>query len=108
MRLPICPVCTGVIEPAIVSISRVFRCPHCAELLREQRRGPGRATTYTIIGAITLSLLAGRLGLGTWLGMMLLYPGIAFAIRAVGNAAFGYILEPVSEGGRTPLGMAEE
>jgi hypothetical protein len=57
---------------------------------------------------LTLLVAVGRFG---WLGMigaMIGVPLLIALVHALVVAVFGYTLEPVAEGGRLPLGEADE
>jgi hypothetical protein len=85
-----------------------FRCPQCGEALREIRRGRSVGARAGIVGVITLAMMTGRLGWRGYLGALLAYPVVVSAIEAGATAVMGHTLEPVSEGGRIPLGESEE
>jgi hypothetical protein len=101
-------VCESPIDRDQVSIALTFRCPHCRELLRERRPATGWFGMFVWYGGMTLLWVTGTLG---WLGFVLVPVGYIVLIAIVHAFTvwvFGYTLEPVAEGGRLPLGEADE
>ena len=105
MKEPPCPVCGQAISLQVVDTFRPFRCPHCHELLREERLGTSHVSAALLNGFALLLFLTGRVG---WIGYLLILPTLLVVVSLSHTLAvrvFGYALEPV---GRVGLGEADE
>jgi uncharacterized paraquat-inducible protein A len=71
MKEPPCPVCGQAISLQAVDTFRAFRCPHCHELLREERLGTSTVSGALLNGFALLLFLTGRVG---WIGYLLILP----------------------------------
>ena len=62
---------------------------------------------YAIVGAITLGVLMGRIGLIGWMVSLVVWPLLVVIAHMIVILVFGYTLEPVSESGHIPLGESD-
>ena len=102
---PPCPVCGQPISLQAVDTFRAFRCPHCHELLREERLGTSNVSATLLSGFALLLFLTGRVG---WIGYLLILPTLLVIVsfsHTLAVRVFGYALEPV---GRVGLGESDD